>query len=270
MAGHEPAGERTIVDDMVRAALRGWDLLLTAWMPLLLGGLVWTGLNLVSAGLLTGPALVGLFTVAFAAHQGRAAEPGELFAAFRRPAAPLLAGLVFVLPFQLADFLGSLSRAAAEAAGREAGVPGLPLMAGLGLAAWFALAVHVFAVLADRPEAKLREAVSEAWTLAESATDAGRWTGLARHLAYGLGVFLVVAALRALPHVGGLTLVVTLPAAACLLVAWHAHLRAPSRAAEAPAPPAPEAGESEKPAARPKRRKTPSRRSAPPADGDES
>lgn len=245
------------MDDIVRAALRGWDLLMAAALTLLIGGVAWTGLNLVTASLLAGPALVGLFAVALKAHQGRSADPADLFVAFDDPAAPLLAGVVFVLPFRLADFLGDLSAGSASA--------GLPLVVPVALAAWFALGMHVFAVLADRPELGLGGAVREAWSLAERPGRGARWSGLARHLGYGIAVFLLVAVARAVPVIGGLTLVVTLPAAVCLLAAWHAQACAPSEApalGEGAAPAAEPEKEEETAAAAPARRAKPRAKTA--------
>ena len=65
------------MDHMLRCAQRGWDLLMAAALPLLLGGLLWTGLDLFTFGLLTGPALVGLFTIALKTHQSRAARNSD-------------------------------------------------------------------------------------------------------------------------------------------------------------------------------------------------
>ena len=64
------------MDEMVRCAQRGWDILLRAAVPLLIGGVVWAGLNAITAGLLTGPALVGLFIVALKTHQGKTTDVG--------------------------------------------------------------------------------------------------------------------------------------------------------------------------------------------------
>ena len=52
------------MDDMLRSAQRGWDIAIRAALPLLVGGVIWVPLNWLTGGLLVGPALVGLFTVA--------------------------------------------------------------------------------------------------------------------------------------------------------------------------------------------------------------
>lgn len=250
------------MDDMLRAAQRGWDLLFRAAVPLLVGGLVWTGLNLLTAGLLAGPALVGLFVVAFKTHQGRRAEIADLFAAFDDVAAPLLAGIVFILPFQLSAYL-------------RADGGGLPLIVPIFLAAWFAIGIHVFAALADRPEDRLSAAWRRSWQLAESG-GRGRVSGMALHLLYGLGVFLLIGLGDVLPTIGGLTRVLTLPVAACLITAWHVHLTLPSEptAESGGAPELLEAEEAQaEPGPAPKpvrkaRKKTPSRRPAAARDGE--
>lgn len=248
------------MDDMVRCAQRGWDILLRAAVPLLIGGVVWAGLNAITAGLLTGPALVGLFIVALKTHQGKTTDVADVLAApFGDVAAPLLAGIGFYLPFGLADFL-------ADELGR------VPLIASVCLAAWFAIGVHVFAGLADRPEDGLGAAVRRAWAVAESR-GGGRLSGLAMHLLYGVAAFLVIALGSAIPQIGGLTRVITVPAVVCLLAAWHAHAALPSEpTVEVGSPPEDEpelleATEKEpepKPVAEPRkpRRKTPSRRPA--------
>ncbi len=216
------------MDEIVRCAERGWDILLRAAVPLLVGGLVWTGLNLFTGGLLAGPALVGLFAIAIKTHQGRGADVTDVFAAFPDVAAPLIAGIAFILPFRLSAFLSTVAAVPSEIGSVPAVVPAaVPLVVHAFLAVWFAIGIHVFAVLADRPEEGLGSALKRAWRLAESGARS-RATGLALHLALGLGAYLLIGLGLVMPGIGALTQVVTVPAAVCLLTAWYAHAALPS------------------------------------------
>lgn len=247
------------MDHMLRCAQKGWDILLAAALPLLLGGLLWTGLDLFTFGLLTGPALVGLFTIALKAHEGRVPEATDIFAAFLGDVgAALLAGLVFIAPFKLFDFI-------ADRAGW------VPLAISVLLAVWFALGMQVFAALADAPNAGLGAALRKAWSLADAAPR-GRFSRLSQQLVYGSGAYLLVVLGKAFPGIGFLTLAITVPAVACLFTAWYVHAALPSEAEAAAEPTEGDAGRDEAPPApkRKARKKTPSRRpAAKPGDGED-
>lgn len=199
------------MDDMLRSLSRGWAVVLTAAVPLFAGAVIWTGLNLVTDGLLAGPALVGLFTIALKAHQGGRPALADAFASFERVGPPLVVGLLLVLPFQVLSFLEAL------AAGTDAR---LPLAAPLGLVPWFALLALVLLVLADRPDAGMTEAVRAAWRLADRSDVPGaRLAGVTAHVVY-CGAVLGVVALGAWLS-SWISWIVTLPIAAGLLVPWY-------------------------------------------------
>lgn len=234
------------MQDMWRSVHRGWLLLLKAPGPLLVAGVVWTLLNVITSWLLVGPALFGLFAIALKAHQDQEAEVADAFAAFDEVTSPLVGGFLFLLPFSLWSLLEQLGD--------------VPAALTIVLALHFAVFVHVFAVQADR-SAGLVDSVRGAVRLAEgSGAAGGRFSETGRHLAFGMAVLVALWLARVLsaPFGGFPVLWVFVgPLAACVLTAWYAHRAYPTEEDAAS-----EAETEEEPAPRKKRarRRPPSAR----------
>jgi hypothetical protein len=228
--------------EMVRTAREGLDVLLREPLPLFGGSLAWTLLNVMTpwldlGPLLLGPALLGMFHVALKALRGRDVDLLDNFVALREPATPLVAGVLFALPFSawsLAQRLGNAIVVSTPVGKVAADVPGVPMIATLSLLVFFGVYVFVFPFLADGTTS-LADAVRSATKMAEQGVPANeRFSALGRQLSYAAVVFLALM-------LGGLTWRIThavpfivsvlvSPAAICVLASWYLHRISPRRA----------------------------------------
>ncbi|MEM7244908.1 MAG: hypothetical protein AAF533_06160 [Acidobacteriota bacterium] len=209
------------MDDILASGRRGLQILGAAWLPLFFAAAVWAGINLITQYLLIGPALVGLFAIGLAAHEGRRPELIDGFAAFDAAAAPLVAGWALVLPLITLRQLG----------GTDVWQLLVPVAAAL---TWFSLAIATCHVLADHGRLPLSDAVAEGWRLCDATPEPGRrFSGLGGQLVVGscsLGLFYVAAWIHPF-----LAFAVT-PVMMAFLTAWLALRSCPSETVDLAAP----------------------------------
>lgn len=220
------------MNDMLRIARRGIEVLSRAPVPLFVGSAAWTLLNAMTpwldlGPLLLGPAILGLFHVALKALRGQETTWQDSFVAVREPVTPLVAGILFALPFTLWSQIGTIGQAMEVSmfATDSSAVPGVPMIFSLFVVIFFCVYVFVFARLADAG-GTLADAVAFAHALAEAPGRPGsRVSGFGRQIAYCSFVFiavLIVGFTWRLNHgMPFLFSFLVAPPAAGLLAAWH-------------------------------------------------
>jgi hypothetical protein len=211
-----------------------------ALFVLFASGALWTLANTLTGWLLVGPALVALFRIALTELRGQESDlRRDNLAVLDDLAAPLVAGILFVLPFRLwmmvsgtANILDDVIKAVAKVAPAgvaetvsDITVPNVPWFATLALFVHFAFHAFVFPLMADK-RLGVVDAVRASHELAERPAGAGRLRGLARHLAFTsiiLVVTMVAAWLANLLHfiASAIALGIVGPVAVAVLAAWY-------------------------------------------------
>ena len=220
------------MNDMLRIARRGLEVLQRAPVPLFVASAAWTLLNAMTpwldlGPLLLGPALLGLFHVALKALRNQETTWQDAFIAVREPTTALVAGVLFALPFTIWSQMRSVGQAMEVSmfATDSSAIPGVPMIMSLFVLIFFAVYVFVFVRLAD-VGGTIQDAVVFAHRLAEKpGRPDSRVSGFARQLIYCGFVFLAVLIVgftwRLNHGVPFLFSFLIAPPAAALLVAWH-------------------------------------------------
>jgi hypothetical protein len=224
---------------MTRTARNGLEVLRRAPIPLFAGSAAWTILNAATSWiglgpLLLGPALFGMFFVALKCLRGGHPTWQDGFDARRDPTMPLVAGIVFTLPFSLWNLVDNFRAAMQHSKfdGETPDIPGVPVVASLALLVFFSVYVFVFPVLADGCDS-LGKALRTVHGLVESPPGAGSWgSALGRQIVYTtiILVGILIAALAwqlssVVPYLFG---IVASPVAIVMLASWYQERIAPT------------------------------------------